>query len=133
MTQSQSGERTICTWVLNPIQWVAVSAMLALLAGCGGDTDPPKGVPAREETRAQVKQIIARHFGVAEETFRLDDPIMGETLGGGVLDLVDVVMELEETFEVTLPEAVLIGSESDSEFQAGITGQQLANLVEGEL
>ena len=118
---------------MRPIQLLTVSATLALLVGCGGTTDPPAGVPAQEETIAKVKQIIAKHFSVAEDKFTLADPIMGDKLGADELDLVELVMELEDNFQITLPDAVLIGSESDSGFQAGITGQQLADVVEGEL
>lgn len=118
---------------MRPIQLLTVSATLAMLVGCSGATDPPAGVPAQEETVAKVKQIISKHFSVAEDSFTLADPIMGDKLGADELNLVDLVMELEDHFRITLPDAVLIGSESDSGFQAGITGQQLADLVEGEL
>tara|TARA_E500000305_G_C3972709_1_gene212747 strand:+ start:329 stop:694 length:366 start_codon:yes stop_codon:yes gene_type:complete len=117
---------------MRPIPLLIVSATLALLVGCGGYSDPPAGVPAQVETRAMVKQIIARQFNIAEDTFSLADPIMGKKLGADELDLVELVMELEDNFQIVLPDAVLIGSESDSGFQAGLTGQQLANLVESE-
>lgn len=111
----------------------AVGVALAILVGCGGTTDPPTGVPAKAATSAQVKQIIAQQFGVEEDTFRLADPIMGGKLGGNQLDLVDLVRSLEDHFEVTLPDAVLIGSEADSSYQASLTGQQLADLIQAEL
>ena len=118
---------------MGPVQLLTVIVTLVLLVGCGGTTDPPTGIPAQEETSAKVKQIIAEKFSVAEPTFSLADPIMGEKLGGDELDLVDLVVELEGHFEIILPDAVSVGSESDSRFQAGITGQQLADLVEAEL
>lgn len=118
---------------MRPIPLLTVSATLALLVGCGGTTDTPAGVPAQVETSAKVKQIIARHFRVAEDQFTLNDPIMGDKLGGDELEMVDLVMELEDNFQITFPDAVLIGSESDSRFQARITGQQLADLAEAEL
>lgn len=118
---------------MRPIQLLTVSAAFALLVGCSGTTDPPTGVPAQAATSAKVKQIIAEHFKVAADKFTLADPIMGNKLGADELDMVELVMELEDNFQITLPDAVLIGSESDSGFQAGITGQQLADLAEAEL
>lgn len=118
---------------MRPIQMLTVSATLALLVGCGGATDPPTGVSAQDETIAKVKQIVAKHFSVSEDKFTLADPIMGDKFGADVLDLVDLVMKLEDNFQITFPDAVLIGSESDSGFQANITGQQLADLLEAEL
>ena len=118
---------------MRPLQLLTVSATLALLVGCSDTTDQPAGVPAQEETSAKVKQIIARHFSVAEDQFTLADPIMGDKLGADELDMVDLVMELEDNFQITFPDAVLIGSESDSGFQSRITGQQLADLAEAAL
>lgn len=118
---------------MRPFSLFAVMTLVALLIGCGDEPDPPVGIPAQIDTRSKVKLIIARHFNVPEHQFTLEDPLMADKLGADQLDLVELVMALEDHFQVVLPDAVLVGSKSDLEFQPGLTGQQIADLVEAEL
>ncbi len=69
------------------------------------------------ETDVVFKQIVAEHMGIdvasldrpLEQILFLDLPLeSGEiSLGGDSLDIVEVTMELEEEFDVDLPDQVV--------------------------
>jgi len=55
---------------------------------------------------SKVKQIVAKKLGVSEDKVLPTSTFTGD-LGADSLDLVELIMELEETFEVdTIPDDV---------------------------
>ena len=52
---------------------------------------------------AKVKSIIAEQLGVGEDEIKLESAFI-EDLGADSLDIVELVMELEEEFEITIPD-----------------------------
>ena len=55
------------------------------------------------ETIEQVKQIIAEQLGVEEAKVSASASFVDD-LGADSLDIVELVMELEEEFEITIPD-----------------------------
>ena len=51
----------------------------------------------------KVKGIIAENLGVAEEEIKLSSSFI-EDLGADSLDIVELVMQMEEEFEVEIPD-----------------------------
>jgi acyl carrier protein len=52
---------------------------------------------------AKVKNIIAEQLGVAEEEIKITSSFI-EDLGADSLDIVELVMAMEEEFEVEIPD-----------------------------
>lgn len=69
---------------------------------------------------AKVKEIIAEQLGIAEEEVQLDSSF-GEDLGSDSLDLLEVIMAVEEEFEIEI---------SDQEAESLNTVQDLLKLLE---
>ena len=60
---------------------------------------------ADPQLEQRVREIIAEQLGIAEEEISLDATLTGD-LGADTLDFVEVVMALEEEFEVEISEEV---------------------------
>jgi acyl carrier protein len=52
---------------------------------------------------AKVKSIIADQLGVGEDEIKLDSSFI-EDLGADSLDIVELVMAMEEEFEIEIPD-----------------------------
>ena len=52
---------------------------------------------------AKVKSIIAEQLGVGEDEIKIDSAFI-EDLGADSLDIVELVMAMEEEFEVEIPD-----------------------------
>ena len=57
----------------------------------------------REKVRAEVVEIISNRLGVGKEQIT-DATTFQEDLGADSLDVVELVMELETEFEITIPD-----------------------------
>ena len=57
----------------------------------------------REKIRAEVVEIISNRLGVGKEQIT-DQTTFQEELGADSLDVVELVMELETEFEITIPD-----------------------------
>ena len=96
-----------------------VSVSLVTLLGCPQVEDGGRVMPSAEylsgqpnnsdktteEIRSKVRTIIAEQFGVAEDSFSLSDPLMSK-LGADELDVVELVMEIEDQFQIAIPDEV---------------------------
>lgn len=81
----------------------------------------------------RVRTIAAEQFGV-DVTRITESTSLGE-LGADELDLVELVMELEEEFDVTIPDEAVGGSFGPPEWQQKMnqmTMEQLAKIVEAQ-
>jgi acyl carrier protein len=58
---------------------------------------------AAANVEAKVKGIIAEQLGVAEEEIKITSSFI-EDLGADSLDIVELVMAMEEEFEVEIPD-----------------------------
>ena len=57
----------------------------------------------RQKVREKVVQIVCDNLGVNKENVK-DETSFQEDIGADSLDIVELVMELEEEFEITIPD-----------------------------
>ena len=62
-----------------------------------------KGKGKRMSVEAKVKSIIAEQLGVGEDEIKAESAFI-EDLGADSLDIVELVMAMEEEFEVEIPD-----------------------------
>ncbi|MBI4366326.1 MAG: acyl carrier protein [Deltaproteobacteria bacterium] len=55
------------------------------------------------DTQAKIREIIAEQLGIAEDDISAGSSFM-EDLGADSLDLVELVMAMEEEFEIDIPD-----------------------------
>jgi acyl carrier protein len=72
-----------------------------------------------EQDVAKVQQILIQQLDVTKEQLTPDARIM-EDLGADSLDVVEIIMNLEETFEITIP---------DEEAEKGSTVEDLCKVA----
>jgi acyl carrier protein len=66
---------------------------------------PMTGDPARENVVAEIKAIVAEHAGIAASEIRENHHLEND-LSLDSLDQVEIVMEVEEQFEIDVPDEV---------------------------
>lgn len=71
--------------------------------------------------KEQVEKLVAEHFGLGKVD--ADDHLIGD-LGGDALDIIELVMELEEKFNISI---------SDNEAERIHTVQDVYNCVTNKL
>ena len=60
---------------------------------------------ADEDTAAKVKRIVAEQMGVSEDSIT-DETSFVNDLGADSLDTVELVMNLEDAFQISIPDEV---------------------------
>ena len=75
-----------------------------------------------DNIEARVKKIVAEQLGVAEADIKNESSFV-EDLGADSLDNVELVMALEEEFDVTVEEEELEGIETVGQAYQLITGK----------
>ena len=59
--------------------------------------------PSREGILRDVRQLVGEHMGIAPETIRESDALVAD-LGCDSLDVIEITMEVEEHFDITVPD-----------------------------
>ena len=59
---------------------------------------------SREEIFEQVKDVIVEQLGVEDENIKLDTSFIDD-LGADSLDIVELIMALEEEFDMQIPDS----------------------------
>ena len=57
-----------------------------------------------EEIFSKIKEIIIEQLGVAQETVTMDSSFIDD-LGADSLDIVELIMALEEEFDIEIPDS----------------------------
>ena len=78
-----------------------------------------------EEIFDKVKEIIVEQLGVAENTVNLEASFIDD-LGADSLDIVELIMALEEEFDIEIPDADAILLIFGSFFERHITASAAA-------
>jgi acyl carrier protein len=93
------------------------SALLVIgLSGCGGDapTPPAKNAPPRVSTapsitdpspqavQAEVRKRAAKILQIKPEKLNPSTPLMSKEIGADELDMAEIVMEIEDAFDITI-------------------------------
>ncbi len=102
---------------INPSIGIAVLLTSLLLCGC----DSRSGNKIVERVRAEVATILKK------DTAQIDisKPLVAQ--GADELDIVEIVMALEETFKVEIPDSAI--GEKVGEVSKTLTVQKLAEIV----
>jgi len=68
-------------------------------------------IPSRPQVIEDVKRIVAEHMGIPADTIR-ESSNLETDIGCDSLDLVEIMMEVEEHFDIEVPDE--IGNEVDT-------------------
>ena len=80
---------------------------------------------SREEIESGVREAIARCMGLETDEVKNDD-LMKEDIGCDSIDCVEIVMELEKEFSISIPD-------NECDAAAGWTVSELCDYVEERL
>ena len=104
----------------------------AAAAGCGeGKSSSPKAADASSRTIDTVCEITAKQLNVDRSKVK-PETSLGD-LGADDLDFVELVMELEERFDITIPDDAaqqMTGTDDWQRVRATITMSKLASMVD---
>ncbi len=129
---------------INALSLTALALLTSLLASCSQSSHskpaPDQDVNATESKRTssqtdeigeKVKRIIAEQMGVATADFSLDDSLTTK-LGADELDIVELVMTVEEEFNLTIPDSEIVATNSNS-VSVNFCGADFVRLVKARL
>jgi acyl carrier protein len=111
--------------------WLGVLvACLAGTAGCGADSLGPPAKAQRTTLGTTVDQVCK----TTAELMRIDQSKIGPQtslaeLGADELDFVELVMELEDRFDISLPDETLEGMMGTNNWQQGMKNVTMAKLA----
>lgn len=90
-----------------PLLLLTVS--LALIGCAKAPPADPEASPPTEHVKVEnlVRQVIADQFGVKPTDVAMDRPLSDPPLRADDLDLVELVMELEDRLQITIPDEAL--------------------------
>ena len=116
--------------------WILIGVVLALLSGCSDDsvqtTQPGNSSAAQDDrTVSQVCSITAELLGVNPSKV-IPSTSLGD-LGADELDIVELVMELEELFDIAIPDDAITDVTGRDQWQSGahkLTMTKLAQIVD---
>lgn len=114
----------------------AVALLAVVICGCNSKSAPvedqaaPVASTIRHATMTDeqkaVQSILAEQFKVEPSVISMDQPITAPPLSADDLDLVEIVMELEDRFGISIPElSVPLVSEKSQ-----LTPNQLVSIVQ---
>jgi acyl carrier protein len=110
-----------------------MSRLVAFLIGltftaCLGCSQPATSQSASQNTIDQVCRITAELLGVDSANVRATTSL-GD-LGADQLDTIELILELEEYFDVTIPDEAINNVTGDEEWQTGIDRLTMVRLAE---
>ena len=114
--------------------WVVIVALALSVPGCGPRTSARHAGPPASDAAAtidQVCKIAAELMGV--DRSRIDAETSLSHLGADDLDFVELVMELEEHFDVFIPDETaeeMMGTDNWQQGMKNVTMSKLADLID---
>jgi acyl carrier protein len=99
-----------------------------IFAACLGCSQPATSQSASQDTIDQVCRITAEQFGVESANVHATTSL-GD-LGADELDTIELIMELEDHFDVTIPDKEITSVTGDDEWQTGTDRLTMAKLAE---
>ena len=119
--------------------------LMLILSGCGPQAErtetpvpaAPKirstPTPAEQPTEAGVREILASHFHVDAKEIPFDQSLDKPPLQADELDLVEIIMELEDRYSITIPDGEVSFESTDRETglpAVRVTPQNLVKIVD---
>ncbi len=99
---------------------VCVAVLAAFLSGCGREASVPSskgdgasahaGKPkmatdlTAQGVRSEIRRLAAAILEMPAEKLDTATPLLSKTIGADELDLAEIVMEIEDTFDLTIPD-----------------------------
>jgi len=114
--------------------WVVFAALVFSVPGCGPRTSATRVGPTASDSGATVDQvckIAAELMGV--DRSRIDAETSLGDLGADELDFVELVMELEEHFDVFIPDETaerMMGTDDWQQGMKNVTMSKLAGVID---
>ena len=117
-----NGPRFILDELMNKLTQIVLIALIVVVSSCNrtepntGDVEINRNQAWKSDpssVEARVSLIISEQLGISQESFALSDPLMN-TLGADELDLVELTMEIEEEFDISIPESVFADPKNQS-------------------
>ena len=108
-----------------------ISLTFVACLGCSQPTTSPPQQTASQDTIDQVCRIAAELLGV--DVAKIHPSTSLGDLGADELDTIELIMELEDHFDVTIPDGSVSEVTGDDEWQTGIdrlTMERLAEIVD---
>ena len=112
---------------------VCLSIVFVVCAGCSGRTPATVAVGISSSTTDQVCAITAKQLNVARSKISAETSL-GD-LGADELDFVELVMELEEHFDIAVPDETaerMMGTDNWQQGMKNVTMAKLASLVDDQ-
>ena len=78
-----------------------------------------KTLPSREQVLEEVKQLVAEQVALPTREIREEHDLIAD-LGYDSLDVVELAMELEEHFDITVPDAMSEQARSVGQIADGV-------------
>lgn len=117
--------------------FIVALLLVVVTIGCGHKPVTTLGIKqaiTAEDVERVVREKIAELMAVDAATISMDRPLSDPPLKADALDCVELVMELEERFEIVIPDASIERyTGADIKLFAKITPNQLALIVLAEL
>ena len=114
-----------------PVRPLLLLTLLLATAGCGAEERSRESVPpsvaARVTVEARVIQVIATSIGIRAGRPRANDRL--EDLGGDELNRVEIVMDLEDEFDIQIAEEEALGLVRVRDFLAIVHRKLAAKLA----
>jgi len=121
--------------VVHKITWTTIGFVALTIIGCHSKPTPLENQatptasthsqPPLTADQEVVRDILAEQFQVKASVIEMDRPISDPPLGADDLDIVEIVMELEDRFGVTIPDAAVAVGDN----KAPMTPNQLVSIV----
>jgi len=111
-------------YVLNP----GDASRQAALQSAGSDAKPGSLTPSSGTTMDRVRRIVSRQMNVPMENITPSTSL--EHLGADDLDLIELIMEFEDSFSITIPDDAL---ELDGNRWQRLTIEKLSELVDRQV
>ena len=113
------------------IRHISLLALASFAIGCG----PAKPTANSPVVSTSKDPIVARVCGVVANQMGVDASKVSERtsmadLGADELDLVELVMELEDEFKITISDEAITNLTGNNEWQKGASKLTVANLAD---
>ena len=126
------GVRTQSTYLkMISIRHILLLALASVAIGCGPakpTSNPPVVSTSKDPIVAKVCSVVAKQMGV--EASKVSERTSMADLGADELDLVELVMELEDEFKITISDEAITNLTGNDEWQKGASKLTVANLAD---
>lgn len=113
-----------------------ITIILALLVGCQRPRSNQTAKPKIEKITASanyqdnilpIKKIVAKEVGIDIEKLKETIPLMSKEIGADELDIIEIILAIEETYDISIPDEAL--GKTNEDIIEKLTIAELARVV----